>query len=161
MGVNVIAMTHELNRAMVMTRDKERVYSPATCSAIISGIKNKIVVSEEVRSGTVNSLPHCLIASSRSTFFSIRLMISSATTIPLSTSKPREMMREARLILSNLISKIFIRARDTIITMGTNAPTIEPVLKPRNIITVARTMIRVCATLRETPSIVLLTTSAW
>ena len=40
-----------------MTREIARVNSPATCSANISGKKNKIVVADELSKGKASSLP--------------------------------------------------------------------------------------------------------
>ena len=84
-----------------MTSERDLVYSPAVDSANISGKKNKIVVKDEVSKGIVSSLPTPLRASILEIPRSSLFIKSSATTIPLSTSKPKAMIRVAKLILSS------------------------------------------------------------
>ena len=89
MGVKHNPAIQEVNNAIAITNESDRVYSPAVDSASMSGIKNKIVVNDDVSKGIVNSLPTPLSASILEIPFSSLFMKSSATTIPLSTSKPK------------------------------------------------------------------------
>ena len=63
MGVKHNPAIQEVNKAIAITNERDLVYSPAVDSASISGIKNKIVVKDEVSKGMVNSLPTHLRAS--------------------------------------------------------------------------------------------------
>ena len=56
-GVKVIASTQELSRAISTTMDMERMYSPELSLASISGRKARMVVMEEVSSGSESCLP--------------------------------------------------------------------------------------------------------
>ena len=58
MGVKQSPAIHEVNKAIAITNESDLVYSPAVDSASISGIKNKIVVKDEVSNGIVNSFLH-------------------------------------------------------------------------------------------------------
>ena len=84
-----------------MTNESDLVYSPAVDSAIMSGIKNKIVVKDEVSNGIVSSFPTPLRASILEIPRSSLFIKSSATTMPLSTSNPKAIIRVAKLILSS------------------------------------------------------------
>jgi hypothetical protein len=77
---------------MMITWLKERVYSPADPTANIIGKNANMVVNEEVSNGTARLRPAAAQATKRSTPVSKRRRISSATTMPLSTSKPRAMI---------------------------------------------------------------------
>ena len=81
--------------------------------------------------------------------------------MPLSTNKPNEMIRVAKLIRSSFMSLNCIMLRVASITKGTIAPTIRPVRSPKNKMTTTSTMAKVCRTLTETPLMVLATWSAW
>lgn len=64
--------------------------------------------------------------------FSVRTNIVYATTIPLSTNNPKEIIKAAKETLFKPISNRYIKKNEASITIGTRAATKEPVLNPRN-----------------------------
>ena len=107
------------------------------------GIKTRMVVKEEVSSGTERVVPVSIQASRFSWPFSRRVRMSSAMTMPLSTSMPSAMMEEAMETRSSSISKKRMATMPKSMVMGTNEPTISPVRMPRNNMTTTRTITRV------------------
>ena len=88
--------THEQSSVMATTLKMGAVYSPALDSARYMGKKAAMVVSEEMRSGILSSFPESTAASMAPFPSAICTMMDSDTTIALSTSIPRAMMRAAR-----------------------------------------------------------------
>ena len=94
-GLKHMASAQELSSVIMMTSDMERMYSPELSLASISGIKARIVVRDEVSSGMASVFPVARQAAFRSSPRSRRERISSAMTMPLSTSIPRAMIDDA------------------------------------------------------------------
>ena len=134
-----------------ITSEIERVYSPESLCASIRGKNTRIVVKDDVKSGIASVPPVFLSAPSRSSPSSKRFLKSSAITIPLSTNRPRAIIRVAKDIRSKGILKKFMIDSVMRMTPGTIDPTISPVRSPKNIITTIKTMVRVWITFKLTP----------
>ena len=83
------------NSVMISTWPRDVVYSPVPPTANGMGKKAKIVVKVDVNSGIASVRPAARAASRRSSPRCIRLRMSSAMTMPLSTSMPSAMISEA------------------------------------------------------------------
>ena len=136
------------------------MYSPATLSASISGRNTKIVVSDEVSKGNARERLEFASACSRSSPSSNLLLKSSATTMPLSTSTPNEIINVANDMRSSTIPENAIIEMVMSITLGTIPPTMSPAFTPKNSNTTALTIARVSNTLILTPLMAFCTTSA-
>jgi len=91
----VNAISHEDNRAMVMTTKSGPIISPMDDWARKNARKAAEVVNEETRSGIINSRLESMAASRALLPFSILTRMDSAITMALSTSIPRAMMSAA------------------------------------------------------------------
>ena len=94
-GVTVIASSQDTPSEIRITCDIERRYSPAESGASARGMNISTVVIDAISSGMARPRPVLVAASMRSSPWNSRLLISSATTMPLSTSRPSEMIRVA------------------------------------------------------------------
>ena len=104
------------------------------------GVNARMVVSDEVNNGTASDPPASRHACRRSWPRSIRLRMSSATTMALSTSMPRATMVEMIETRSSSMPNWRMAIRPNSMVIGTKEPTIRPVRKPRNTMTTNSTM---------------------
>ncbi len=101
------------------------------------------MVREDVSSG-IASVPAVLRqAVRRSSPLSSRFRMSSAVTMPLSTSMPRAMMAEAMEMRSSSMPTKPMTISPRSMVIGTKEPTINPVRTPRKSTTTTSTMTRV------------------
>ena len=160
-GVMNSDRNQEASSTMVTTCASERVNSPAPPSANAIGTKNRMVVSDEVSSGIARVRPDSIAAAIRSAPDSRRTRMSSAMTMPLSTSMPSAMISAAIDTRCSSTSNARMTMIASSIVTGTKAPTISPVRTPRNNMTTASTMPSVCSRLLVAPAIVDAINSGW
>ena len=91
----------------------------------------------------------------------MRVRMSSATTMPLSTSMPSAMIMEAIDMRCSSIPMNPMTTRPMSMTSGTKEPTIRPTRTPRKIITTTSTMTRVWMTLTTAPLTAFWISSGW
>ncbi len=125
------------------TIGKEKAYSPVWPSINNMGKNAKMVVKDEVNSGIASVFPVARQAAFLCSPRSSRARISSAMTMPLSTSIPRAMIDDAIETRSSSIAKKRMLISPSSMVMGTKEPTINPVRTPKNSMTTTRTMTRV------------------
>jgi hypothetical protein len=125
------------------------------------GVKARTVVRVLVSRGMERVFPASRAASRGSAPISMRVRMSSATTMPLSTSMPRAMIMEAMDMRCSSIPMAPMTTRPSSITRGTKEPTIMPVRSPRKSMTTTRTMTRVSTTLMTAPFTAFLMRSGW
>ena len=139
-GVTYMDRNQDDSSRTITTTGREKAYSPVWPSINSMGMKASMVVREEVSSGIESVRPVSMQARRRSSPRSSRLRMSSAMTIPLSTSMPRAMIEEAIETRSSSIPTRRITIKPVSMVRGTNEPTIRPVRTPRKTITTTSTM---------------------
>ncbi|EKU24647.1 hypothetical protein XTGART2_1856 [Xanthomonas translucens pv. graminis] len=160
-GVTVTLSSHEPSRVTASTIASERMYSLVLVWPKKNGENASTMTSEEVSNGSASVRPAASQACRRSSQAARRRSMSSAMTMPLSTSSPSARMIAAidTVCSSTLSARIAISVPRMV--SGTIAPTIRPVRQPRNSITTAITMSTVSPMTWCILPISRSTTSAW
>ena len=139
-GVTVTASTSDSSSAIAITMPMLRRYSPVSVLESTRGMKVRMMASEDTNSGTSIVRPASAAAWSRGSPSARRRSMSSATTMALSTNRPSAMMMAPTEMMCRSMFSSFMMARVPSTVVGTMAPTISPVRRPRNSTTTAITM---------------------
>ena len=139
-GVTVQDRNQLASSVRMITWASARRNSPVVSGASISGRKASMVVSDDVSSGTASVRLAASAASRRAAPSSMRFLMSSAITTPLSTSRPSAMMMAAMETRCSGIPHSSMPTSDSRIVSGTMVPTMAPARRPRNSITTASTV---------------------
>ena len=133
-----MATTREEPRTIESVIGKKIINSPITPGQKPKGRNAATVVAVEIIIGyAISPIPFFAASMEFILSFSINLYAFSTTTIPLSTSIPRPMMRPKRTIVLIVSPKKPITTKDISIDIGIAKPTNNAFLKPRkNISTV-------------------------
>ena len=153
--------SHDPISVRATTAPSEKAYSPSAPSRIKNGVKAKMVVSEEIKSGVANCLPDAIAASLRAVPASTCRRISSTITTPLSTNRPSEMITAAMETCSSAISRIPIPRSENITANGTIDAITRPERQPRNARTTNTTTMKVCPTFESASATAVETASGW
>ncbi len=133
----------EQRSRIMTTMGSEKAYSPVWPSIKSMGRNAKIVVREEVSKGIARVFPASIQAWRLSSPRSKRPRISSATTMPLSTSIPNAIIADAMETRSSSTPKKPMTISPSNMVMGTKEPTMRPVRTPRKSITTISTITKV------------------
>ncbi len=131
---------HEPSRVSASTMANERRYSLVLVWPRKNGEKASTITSDEVNNGIARVRPASSQAWRRSSPACNRRSMSSAITIPLSTSKPSARMIAAIDTVCSSTPSMRMAINVPRMVSGTMAPTTSPVRQPRNSMTTAMTM---------------------